>query len=513
MIEKKVSVRRVQAIQLTRKILLYLLCMVFLVFLWSPTVSADGTASLTVGQTTAKRGEIVTVPITLEANPGIAGLRIKIEYDSTRLRVDGMNAVKEGSALRRLTYVGVSEESIKRNPITVLWYGTANDSSAGVLVNVTFTVLNEAPAGAAAVTVICAPGDSINANREQVALSITNAGVIVTQDVDSVKPPQTQDDNSGSQNSKTDATSETKESKETKKTKEPKESGVIPVEPSVIPENIHKVADERTVFTIYGNNNNSQTQNDEITVSVPYVKNGSEINEIAENLVVYRVDTSGKKEPVKTSRYNEKEGIMDFTGNAGDFYIIAANKISFSDISEKDWFYTAVSFVTARGLFEGVGGNLFAPGNTMTRGMFLTVLARLDRAELSNYKTSPYSDTAIGVWYGPAIAWAEQTGIIDAGILSGCEPGTFRPGDNITREQMAVIFANYIKYKNLTLRKTETREFTDIEKADAWARTAIQSMRSYAIINGIGNNLYNPKGVATRAEVAQIFTNLINALL
>jgi hypothetical protein len=100
---------------------------------------AAGTATLTAGQASAKPGESVTIPVTLGNNPGIAGLGIKIEYDSTRLTLDNQHAVTQGDALPFLSYVGVTENTYKNNPFTSLWFGAMTDRSNGTLINVTFS--------------------------------------------------------------------------------------------------------------------------------------------------------------------------------------------------------------------------------------------------------------------------------------------------------------------------------------------------------------------------------------
>ena len=55
---------------------------------------------------------------------------------------------------------------------------------------------------------------------------------------------------------------------------------------------------------------------------------------------------------------------------------LAANVGSFTDVDSGAWYADAVKYVTEEGLFNGKTDTLFAPGDTMTRGMFVTVLGR-----------------------------------------------------------------------------------------------------------------------------------------
>ena len=109
---------------------------------------------ISVGHGEAEQGERIVIPIMLDINPGIAGISMWVEYDSSRLNVADTSAATRGDALpspfafRNLT-VGM------KNPFILLWYGrrSCNDTSTGVLANIAFTVLNDAPYGEAFVNV------------------------------------------------------------------------------------------------------------------------------------------------------------------------------------------------------------------------------------------------------------------------------------------------------------------------------------------------------------------------
>ena len=276
-----------------------------------------------------------------------------------------------------------------------------------------------------------------------------------------------------------------------------------------LPQNILQSV-EQTVGTQSIYTAQSKKPNEKALIAIPYTLRSGET---ADSVVAYHVGRNGALELVKLCRYDIQSKNMFFVGLDSELYTIGDNGVSFTDVVQSAWYYEPVSFVAARKLFEGIGDGLFAPGSAMTRAMFVTVLSRLDGADLSAYTKSPYTDTDIATWYGASVAWAAAMGIIDAGILDGCAAGTFKPNGNVTREQMAVMFANYIRISRLSLTESAAQEFADISQASTWARSAIQAMRNHGIINGMGNNLYNPKGDATRAEVTQIFTNFINAAI
>ena len=77
-------------------------------------------------------------------------------------------------------------------------------------------------------------------------------------------------------------------------------------------------------------------------------------------------------------------GSGGLTGLVDGLYYIygeipAAPRLPFIDVSESDWYFDAVEFVYREGFYQGTSANTFSPSVPMTRGMFVTVLHRVDR--------------------------------------------------------------------------------------------------------------------------------------
>ena len=168
--------------KLLSRVLLCLVCIATLSFPLIITAVSVNSAILTVELVDAMPGEDVVVSIFLESNPGIAGLLFSVEYDSSRLRVDGENAISRGPALSQLSFVGVNEDTYSQNPFYVVWFGTENDTSAGVVLNIEFSVLQDAPEGTAVVIATGGDRDVVNLNSDPVLLSTTQGGVNVQHD-------------------------------------------------------------------------------------------------------------------------------------------------------------------------------------------------------------------------------------------------------------------------------------------------------------------------------------------
>lgn len=180
--------------------------------------------------------------------------------------------------------------------------------------------------------------------------------------------------------------------------------------------------------------------------------------------------------------------------------------LPFSDVKSGNWFYDAVKYAYAQGLMTGTSATTFAPNGTMNRAMIVTVLYRLEKSPAVT-GASKFTDVPAGQWYSDAVAWAAANKIVN-----GYDETTFGPMNAVTREQMAAILFRYEQVKgleNVTLEENLNR-FPDQNKISAYAIPALQWAVGQKIINGNANGTLDPTGTATRAQVAQIFTNLLN---
>jgi hypothetical protein len=170
------------------------------------------------------------------------------------------------------------------------------------------------------------------------------------------------------------------------------------------------------------------------------------------------------------------------------------------------WAGEAIAFVVSKGLFNGVSSTEFAPDAQMTRAMFATVLFRY--ADGAANGTASFGDVPAGKWYTDGVLWAAENG-----IASGVGGGNFNPDGNITREQLAVMLYNYAKQSGLDISgSADLEEFGDKAALSAWAEEAVKWAAASGLINGKPGNLLDPKGFATRAEVATILQRFIENL-
>ena len=170
-----------------------------------------------------------------------------------------------------------------------------------------------------------------------------------------------------------------------------------------------------------------------------------------------------------------------------------AGKNTFTDVAGNAWYASAVNYAVDKGLMNGTGEGKFSPETATTRGMIVTILARLDGKNTSG---TP--------WYQAGQRWAMEYEISDGTNMTGA----------ITREQLVTMLFRYAVKNGLeavTLSENLT-QFTDASDISAWAVSAMQWAVGQGLIQG-SNGLLRPQANASRAEVATIlmrFCELLN---
>lgn len=244
-----------------------------------------------------------------------------------------------------------------------------------------------------------------------------------------------------------------------------------------------------------------------ISVRLPYTPAKGEQTG---NLYAVYVDDAGKVEWITKSSYDASQKTVVFeTGHFSIYGIGYKNPApAFTDITGH-WAADNILFVASRGLLSGTSDTTFSPGTGMTRGMFVTALGRLAGINPDSYKTGKFTDVKADAYYAPYVNWAAQTGIV-----TGVTATTFAPDTNINREQMAVIMKNYAAKLGYDLPQTlKAVTFADNANISSWAKDAVRAMQQAGILAGKNGNKFDPKGTATRAEVATVLRRFVEIVI
>lgn len=175
----------------------------------------------------------------------------------------------------------------------------------------------------------------------------------------------------------------------------------------------------------------------------------------------------------------------------------------FSDVPADAWYADPVDYVTAKGLMNGVSEIHFAPNDTMTRAMAVTVLWRM-AGEPAAGAGSAFSDVAAGSWYEKAVAWAAETQ-----VAGGYPGGTFRPDQAVTRQELVTFFARFARAQGGALTAPPIPEtFPDRDQVPDWAREAFGWAISRGILTGDTDGSLSPGELALRCQGAALFQRL-----
>lgn len=185
----------------------------------------------------------------------------------------------------------------------------------------------------------------------------------------------------------------------------------------------------------------------------------------------------------KTSSGSGSSGKIESPNKPNKSTMGEADASKFRDVAVSDWYFDAVQYVLEKGLMNGTSDWTFAPNDATTRGMIVTILARVEGV---NTNGNP--------WYAAGQKWAMDNGISD---------GTNMPGV-ITREQLATILYRYAKQKGYDVSKSAALTgFSDADKVSGYAFDAMQWAVAEGLLQG-SNGKLDPQGSATRAQVATI---------
>lgn len=212
-----------------------------------------------------------------------------------------------------------------------------------------------------------------------------------------------------------------------------------------------------------------------VKVNIPVVNHGPSI-------VAVRIKADGTGQIMKNT-VPTRDGIA-VRVDSGDMLKILDNRKTFADMGDH-WATDAAAFVSSRELFLGTTPGIFSPGAKMTRGMLVTVLARYENVNTEGG----------AAYYEKGAAWAVTNGVSDGSRMDA----------EITREQLVTILYRYCILKNkLSGEGADLADYKDADRVGLWARDAMSWAAGAGLIKGTTPTTLDPKGGATRAQVAVV---------
>lgn len=217
---------------------------------------------------------------------------------------------------------------------------------------------------------------------------------------------------------------------------------------------------------------------------------------------LYHYNTTKKQMLFETAAQVDSSGnvALKFT-HASEYAIVldeSSHELPFTDTAKGAWYQGAVEYVYRNSIMTGTSATSFEPNAPLSRAMVAQILYNLE-GQPTVEGESTFAD-ASGHWAVNAIAWAQQTGVVN-----GYEDNTFRPNRTASREELAQMLYNYAKVKGYDLTASgDLTAFPDGSKVSSWAEAAMAWANGNELINGHDDGTLQPGGDSTRAQAASI---------
>lgn len=183
---------------------------------------------------------------------------------------------------------------------------------------------------------------------------------------------------------------------------------------------------------------------------------------------------------------------------------IELNYYVFDDLDGVEWAREPICKLAEMGVLRGKEYRLFYPNDNITREEFVKMLTVAYKLNIEN-KTDKFTDVNADDWFMPYVAAA-----LENGIVNGVSDDMFGTGQNITRQDLAVMAYNAALKNGVEFNTEGVQKFSDDDKISDYAKTAVYALKSQNIVNGIDGKNFAPQDTATRAEAAKILYALIS---
>lgn len=183
-------------------------------------------------------------------------------------------------------------------------------------------------------------------------------------------------------------------------------------------------------------------------------------------------------------------------------HAITGNIIDFSyeifDDALGHWAEDTIFDFYNKGYISGYADNTFQPDGKITRAEFVKTLNKY--FNLTKTSGVSFNDTK-NHWAKNEIDIA-----VTNGICQGMSSTEFKPNDPITREQAAVMIANYLNIKDTNYDKMS--KFKDKNQVSSWAKSSVEALLEKGYLTGTSSTTIGPKDNTTRAQSVTLLSRL-----
>ncbi len=185
-------------------------------------------------------------------------------------------------------------------------------------------------------------------------------------------------------------------------------------------------------------------------------------------------------------------------------YTLVWHPVQFTDVTAA-WAKDAVNDMGSRMIVTGVLDDTYEPNRNITRAEFAAIMVRALGLAPGDGNTG-FADVASAKWYAGYVKTA-----LEQGIITGYDEETFKPNDNITREQTMTMIARTMKITGLLAAPSEDilKPYSDVAEISSYALESVEKCVLTGVVSGRSDTALSPKANITRAEVAVIVQRLL----
>ena len=200
-------------------------------------------------------------------------------------------------------------------------------------------------------------------------------------------------------------------------------------------------------------------------------------------------------------------GTPSTPGSSGTPSTPPVDTFPFADVATTYWAYDDIRWVWDEELMTGTDNTHFSPLMNASQAQIVGLLANLAGVDLTIFKDVNVPGVASGAWYHDAAAWAQQTGILPDGTEFNGESGAY------SRDGIAIMMVKYLASLGIDTTVGADVVFADTDQMSDAGQNAFRVLYYYGIFKGVGNNMMNPTGVFSRAELATLVHKISDFLI
>lgn len=181
-------------------------------------------------------------------------------------------------------------------------------------------------------------------------------------------------------------------------------------------------------------------------------------------------------------------------------------RMEFFDVPQDKWFYNSVEFMYSRGYMQGMGEKEFAPDYPLTRAMLVTIIYRIAGSQEVEAQSS-FDDVENDMWYTDAVNWAKNNDIVSGIGNNMFAPDDFITREQLC---VIMYNYSKLSEMAGEKQSFDLGVFSDMDNISSWATDAVEWACSKQIIKGRDNGTVDPSGNATRAEASAVLQRYLS---